>query len=160
MALIYKKAEKIQDFKSIHEYTTAAFSDVDFKWTVDDIQKEVKAGWELWSVINEEKSIIAAVFFRLEGNTLLTKNSGPNIHHQGLGHSHEIKNYFEKLARQKGAKRILHYCRIDDFRAYSLNEGHGYIKLGKEEIFKKAPKEIQEGIQEDGAVVIWEKNLK
>ena len=129
MPLGFKKVEQTQDFKSIHEYTIDAFSDTDFSWTLDEIQKEVSQGWELWSVLNEKEEIIAALFFRVEGDSLLTKNSGLKIHHQGLGYSHEIKNYFEKIACERNLARIIHYCRIDNFRAYSLNEGHGYIKV-------------------------------
>ena len=129
MPLGFKKVEKLQDFKSIHEYTIDAFSDTDFSWTLEEIQKEVEQGWELWSAISEEQEIIAALFFRVEGDSLLTKNSGLKIHHQGQGYSHEIKDYFEKIARERSLARIIHYCRIDNFRAYSLNEGHEYIKV-------------------------------
>ena len=129
MPLVFKKVEKPKDFKLIHEYTIDAFSDTDFSWTLEEIHKEVDLGWELWSVHNREGDIIAALFFRVEGDTLLTKNSGLKIHHQGLGYSHEIKNYFEKIASEREMTQIIHYCRIDNFRAYSLNEGHGYTKI-------------------------------
>ena len=50
------------------------------------------------------------------------------------------------MAREKKLKKIVHYCRIDNFRMYSLNESHGYRKTEK-------------AIDEAGLVVEWTKVL-
>jgi hypothetical protein len=148
MELNFVKAEKLKDLRRIHEYTIDAFSDTpDFSWTLDEIKQEVKDGWELFGVTNEEDEIVAAIFFCQDKDTLLTKNTGLRIHHQGSGYSHQIKDYFEKVAKQKRLKKIAHFCRIDNFRMYSLNESHGYQKSGKR-------------IGPDGQVVEWIKVLK
>ena len=147
MKLTFKKAKNEKDIKSIHDYNIDAFSDSpDFKWTFEEIKKEVAEGWELYSLISDAE-VVAAVFFKLEGDSLLTKNTAIKIDHQGAGLSHSIKEFFEKVARENKLKRIYHYCRIDNFRMYSLNESHQY---------KKTPKKLGP----NGLVVEWVKTIK
>lgn len=147
MKLTFKKAKSEKDIKSIHDYNIDAFSDSpDFKWTFEEIKKEVADGWELHSLMDDGE-VVAAVFFKIEIDSLLTKNTAIKIDHQGVGLSHAIKEYFEKVAREKKLKRIYHYCRIDNFRMYSLNESHQY---------KKTPRKLGP----DGLVVEWMKTLK
>jgi len=74
----------------------------------------------------------------------LTKNTAVKANYQGSGFSHEIKNFFDKKAKELKAKKILHYCSIDNFRMYSLNESHGYKKTKKSE----------------GQLVEWVKDIK
>jgi predicted GNAT family acetyltransferase len=146
MKLNFKKAKTEKDVQSIYDYNIDAFSDSpDFKWTMDEIKKEVSEGWELYSLMHENE-IVAAVFYKIEDDSLLTKNTAIKIDHQGAGLSHSIKEFFEKVARDKKLKRIYHYCRIDNFRMYSLNESHQY---------KKTPKKLGP----DGLVVEWMKTL-
>lgn len=146
MSLQFFSADKQKDMKKIYEYTIDAFSDSpDFNWNLEEIKREVKDGWSLYGVTNEEEEIVAAVFFRLDDKSLLTKNTGLKINHQGAGYSHEIKEFFEFKAKELKAKSIKHYCRIDNFRMYSLNESHGY---------KKTHNKI-----DDGQIVEWEKVL-
>lgn len=146
MSLHFFSAEKPKDIKKVYEYTIDAFSDTpDFNWNLDEIKKEVKDGWLLYGVTNEDDEIVAAVFFRKEDGALLTKNTGLKINHQGAGYNHEIKEFFEEKAKELKAKSIKHYCRIDNFRMYSLNESHGY---------KKTSQKI-----DDGQIVEWEKIL-
>lgn len=147
MKLKFQKAKSNKDIQSICDYNIDAFSDSpDFNWNLDEIQNEVAEGWELYSVMVDGE-IIAAVFFKTDKNTLYTKNTAIKVNYQGSGFSHKIKEYFEKVAREKGLKHIAHYCRIDNFRMYSLNESHGY-------------KKTQKKVGEDGQVVEWVKDLK
>lgn len=147
MSLKFFSADKPKEMKKIYEYTIDAFSDSpDFNWNLDEIKREVKDGWSLFGVTNEEDEIVAALFFRLKDNSLMTKNTGLKINHQGAGYSHEIKEFFEEKAKELKAKSIKHYCRIDNFRMYSLNESHGY---------KKSP----DTIDEDEQIVEWEKPI-
>lgn len=111
---------------------------------MEEIRNEVAEGWELYSVMVDGE-IIAALFFKADKDTLYTKNTAIKVSYQGSGFSHKIKEYFEKVAREKGLKHIAHYCRIDNFRMYSLNESHGY---------RKTPKKMG-----DGQVVEWMKDL-
>jgi len=96
--------------------------------------------------LNLDAEVLAAVFYKVEEDSLLTKNTAIKITHQGSGFSHAIKEFFEKVAREKGLKKIIHYCRIDNFRMYSLNESHGY---------KKTPRKLGP----EGQVVEWMKTL-
>jgi hypothetical protein len=147
MTLNFFSADKPKEIKKVYEYTIDAFSDTpDFNWNLEEIKREVKDGWSLYGVGNEEDEIVAAVFFRLEDGALLTKNTGLKINHQGAGYNHEIKEFFESKAKELKAKFIKHYCRIDNFRMYSLNESHGY---------KKTPDKL-----DDGQIVEWVKVLR
>jgi GNAT superfamily N-acetyltransferase len=112
---------------------------------MDNIKKELSDGWELVSA-KDGKYVVAAVFFRLDDSDLLTKNTGIRPEAQGSGFSHQIKEFLEVKAKEVGAKKLLHYCRIDNFRMYSLNESHGYKK-------SKRP-------QEDPHIVEWVKEVK
>lgn len=147
--LTYRAATKDADYKEILDYSIDAFSDSpDFQWNLEALKKEVKDGWKIEAVLNS-KEIIAAILYKVETEekekTLLTKNTAIKFNHQGSGHSHAIKEHFEELAISLGVKSIKHYCRIDNFRAYSLNESHNY---------KKTKKTL-----EDGLIVEWEKTL-
>jgi hypothetical protein len=147
MKLTFKKAKTEKDIRSIHDYNIDAFSDSpDFKWTFEEIKKEVADGWELFSLVSDAE-VVAAVFFKIETDSLLTKNTAIKIDHQGAGLSHAIKEFFEKVARENKLKKIYHYCRIDNFRMYSLNESHQY---------KKTPRKLGP----EGLVVEWVKTLK
>lgn len=145
MDLIFKKATSKKDYEAIYNYNIDAFSDSpDFSWTLDDIKKEVQEGWELYSVSFEDE-IIAAVFFQQVGDELQTKNTAVLTTHKGSGFSHKIKEFLENKAKELGLKKIVHYCRIDNFRMYSLNESHGYKKSDKK--------------YADGQIVEWVKKL-
>lgn len=147
MRLNFKKAKNENDIKAIFDYNIDAFSDSpDFKWTFDEIKKEVGEGWELFSMMIDSE-VIAAVFYKVERDSLLTKNTAIKITHQGSGYSHKIKEFFEKVAREKKLSKIYHYCRIDNFRMYSLNESHSYRKTPN----KSGP---------EGLVVEWVKEIK
>lgn len=144
--LKFQKAKSNKDIQNICDYNIDAFSDSpDFNWNMDEIQNEVAEGWELYSVMVDDE-IIAALFFKTDKDTLYTKNTAVKVSYQGSGFSHKIKEYFEKVGRDKGLKHIIHYCRIDNFRMYSLNESHGY---------RKTPNKFGP----DGQVVEWIKDL-
>lgn len=143
----FKKAKTEKEIQAIVDYNIDAFSDSpDFKWTFEEVKKEVSEGWELFSLM-ESTEVLAAVFYKIEKESLLTKNTAIKVTHQGSGYSHIIKEFFEKVARDHKLKKIFHYCRIDNFRMYSLNESHQYKKTDKK-------------IGEDGLVVEWVKSLK
>ena len=146
MDLKFVKATKEKDFQDIFDYNIDAFSDSpDFKWTLEQIKHEVKDGWELYAAFLRNE-IIAACFMRLDNEKLLTKNTATKMTAQGSGYSHQVKEFFEEKANELGAKEIVHYCRIDNFRMYSLNESHGY---------KKTPRKLGEG----GLIVEWVKKI-
>lgn len=141
----FEKAEKDEDIKKIFAHTVDAFSDSpDFNWTLAEIKKEIKAGWDLYAVILEEE-VIAALFLTVRDDSLLTKNTAVKMHHQGSGYSHRIKEFFETRARESNLKYIYHYCQIDNFRMYSLNESYNYKKT--------------KNTLNDGYVVEWVKKL-
>jgi hypothetical protein len=147
MKIKFQRAKTEKEIKAIFDYNIDAFSDSpDFKWTFDEIKNEVGEGWQLYSMMLDAE-VIASAFYKIEGDSLLTKNTAIKITHQGSGFSHKIKEFFEKVARDEGLKRIFHYCRIDNFRMYSLNESHSY---------KKTPRKFGP----EGLVVEWVKELK
>lgn len=129
--LHFTQVTKSDEIKKVFDYNLDAFSDSpDFKWTLDDIKKEVKDGWNLFSVdLNGE--IISAAFFRLEGEVLHCKNTSIKMQFQGSGFSHRIMEFFEGKAKNLKSKSIIHYCAIDNFRQYALNESHGYVKTSR-----------------------------
>jgi predicted GNAT family acetyltransferase len=134
--LAFVPVSKGDDVKKVFDFNIDAFSDSpDFKWTLDDIKKEIKEGWTLYSV-NLGDEIIAAAFTKKDGTTLHCKNTSIKMQHSGSGFSHRIMDFFEDEARKQKVKSITHYCAIDNFRQYSLNESHGYEKtprrLGRE----------------------------
>ncbi len=117
-----------KDIKNVFDHNIEAFSDSpDFKWSIDDIKKELKEDWSLYSV-EVESEIIAAAFVKLEGSVLHSKNTSIKMQFAGSGFSHRIMDFFEEKAFELKAKSIIHYCAIDNFRQYSLNESHGYVK--------------------------------
>jgi len=134
--LSFVEVTKDTDIKNVFEFNIDAFSDSpDFKWTLDDIRREVKDGWKLYSVSLGEE-IIAAAFCKLEDAQLHCKNTSIKMQHQGSGFSHRIMDYFEQRATKLNAEKIIHYCAIDNFRQYSLNESHGYVKTDRKLGFK------------------------
>jgi predicted GNAT family acetyltransferase len=147
LSLTFNQATKDKEIQAVYDHNIDAFSDSpDFKWNLEEIKNEITGGWQLFSVSDGEE-IVAALFLSEVDNKLYTKNTGLKMHHQGSGFSHEIKEFYEKEARQRKLEKIIHYCRIDNFRMYSLNESHGYRKAEKP-------------IDEDGLVVEWTKILK
>lgn len=146
MDLSYKKVENDSDIQQVYDYNIDAFSDSpDFKWSFEEIKREMKEGWELYAVYSEGE-VVAAAFYKVEGDSLLTKNTAIKVGHQGAGISHDVKDFLESVARKKKLKKIVHYCRIDNFRMYSLNESHGFEKT-------------QKTFGDKGQVVEWVKTL-
>jgi hypothetical protein len=146
MGVTFEKASTEEDVERVFNYNIGAFVDApDFDWGLPQLKEQLKDQWELYGVF-QEKEIIAAVLTKVVAEGLLTKNTGIKITHQGVGISHQIKDFFELKARDLGLNVIYHYCLIDDFRMYSLNEKHGYKKTGK-------------SLGKNGEVVEWEKNL-
>jgi predicted GNAT family acetyltransferase len=143
----FVKAKAEKDLISIVDHNIDAFSDTpDFSWNLEEIKQEIKQGWEVFAVfLNNE--IIAAAFLKEEKQQLLTKNTSIKMTFQGSGYSHKIKEFFEKEARSREVAELVHFCRIDNFRMYSLNEGHGYLKTPR----KLGP---------NGELVEWVKRLR
>jgi hypothetical protein len=114
----------------IFNFNVQAFADSqDFAWSEENIKKEIKSGWKLYSA-KVEKEIVCVLFTKLEGQRLLTKNTPIKINFQGQGFSHLIKDFYEGIANENSVDEILNYCPNDNFRMISLNEGHAYDKTG------------------------------
>ncbi len=147
MGLTFFRVEKREEsLEEVYGYTIDAFSDSpDFNWTMEGLWCEMEAGWELFGVKNEEE-IVAVALMKEENSSLLTKNTGLRIDHQGSGYNHEIKEFFETEAKERGLNKVFHYCRIDNFRMYSLNESHNYRRTGN--------------IYSDGTIVEWVKTIR
>ncbi|MCO4753450.1 MAG: hypothetical protein KC478_03160 [Bacteriovoracaceae bacterium] len=129
--LEFKKSESDQEIKDIFNFNAKAFAESqDFTWSEDNIKKEIKEGWKLYSVSYDD-DIVAALFLKKDDGTLLTKNTPIKLIYQGNGFSHKIKDFYEKVAKENSMKRIVNYCPSDNFRMISLNEGHDYTKTGK-----------------------------
>jgi hypothetical protein len=130
MDLSFQPGTTDKDVKEIFSYNIDAFTDSIFKWTLENLRNEIKLGWQLFSVRLKDE-IIAAVLFKKDGNKLLTQNTAIKPQFQGSGFNHQIKEFFELKALELGCEEIHHFCKIDNFRMYSLNESHGYKKLEK-----------------------------
>lgn len=128
--LEFKEAKKEEDVVNLSKFDIQAFTDTpDFSWTLDNIKKEVKTGWKLFSVMAEDE-IVAAVLMRKDGDTLFTKNTPIKMAFQGNGFSHQIKNFYEEEAKRQQIRRVINYCPMDNFRMIALNESHGYKRTG------------------------------
>jgi len=128
--LVFKEAKKDDEVMNISNFDVQAFTDTsDFSWTLDNMKKEVKTGWKLFSVLAENE-IIAAVLMKKDGDTLFTKNTPIKMAFQGNGFSHMIKDFYEEEAKKQQVKKVVNYCPVDNFRMIALNESHGYKKTG------------------------------
>lgn len=147
MTLKFQPAKTPKDLTAILNYDLVAFSESPgFDWNISGIQGEVKNGWSVYSVVHGGE-IIAALLYKIDSGQLLTKNTSLKSSSQGSGFSHKIKDFFEIKAKELGLDKIIHYCEIDNFRAYSLNESHGY---------EKTPRRLGRS----GMVVEWVKDLR
>jgi predicted GNAT family acetyltransferase len=128
--LVIREAKKEEEVVNLSKFDIQAFTDTqDFSWSLDNIKKEVKTGWKLYSVTTDEE-IVAAVLLRKEGDTLFTKNTPIKMAFQGNGFSHQIKNFYEEEAKKGQVRRVVNYCPVDNFRMIALNESHGYKRTG------------------------------
>ena len=145
--LEFRKSESNQEIKDIFNFNAKAFADSpDLNWSEENIKKEIKEGWKLYSV-NYDEDIVAALFLKMDEGTLLTKNTPIKLIYQGNGFSHKIKDFYEQVAKENNLKKIINYCPSDNFRMISLNEGHDYKKTGK----THGP---------DNDILEWEKKLE
>jgi predicted GNAT family acetyltransferase len=129
--LEFREAKKEEEVVNLSKFDVQAFTDTqDFSWNLDNIKKEVKTGWKLYSVMSEEE-IVAAVLMRKDGDTLFTKNTPIKMAFQGNGFSHKIKDFYEHEAKRSNLSRLVNYCPMDNFRMIALNESHGYKRTGK-----------------------------
>jgi hypothetical protein len=128
--LVFKEAKKEEEVVNLSRFDIQAFTDTqDFSWTLDNIKKEVKTGWKLFSVMTDNE-IVAAVLMRKEDDTLFTKNTPIKMAFQGNGFSHQIKNFYEEEAKKHQIHRVVNYSPVDNFRMIALNESHGYKRTG------------------------------
>lgn len=128
--LVFKEAKKEEEVVNLSKFDIQAFTDTqDFSWTLDNIKKEVKTGWKLYSVTTEDE-IVAAVLMKKDGDTLFTKNTPIKMAFQGNGFSHQIKNFYEDEAKKFQIHKVINYCPVDNFRMIALNESHGYKRTG------------------------------
>lgn len=147
MSLVFQECGSDQEIKDIYNFNVHAFADTqDFEWSEDNIKKELGEGWRLLSV-SFDNSIVAAVFLKIEGSSLFTKNTPIKIDYQGNGFSHMIKDFYEQFAEGKNIDTIINYCPNDNFRMISLNEGHDYTRTGKV-------------LGEHSNIIEWHKSLK
>lgn len=129
--LSFHPSQSSTDVTEIYNFNVKAFADSqDFNWSEENINQEIAEGWILYSA-RFEKDIIAALFMKVDGVSLLTKNTPIKLSHQGNGFSHIIKEFYEQFAGDNGLKKIINYCPADNFRMISLNEGHDYKKTGR-----------------------------
>jgi predicted GNAT family acetyltransferase len=145
-SLNFTKTKSDKDIQDIYNFNVEAFADAqDFDWSVSNLKKEIKEGWNLYSV-TYNNDIVAALFVKADDNTLFTKNTPIKMNFQGNGFSHMIKDFYEEVASDSGLARIVNYCPFDNFRMISLNERHDYKKTGNT-------------LGDNSSIIEWEKNL-
>jgi hypothetical protein len=128
--LVIKECATDTELESLYNFNINAFADMqDFEWTVTELKNQVQEGWSVLSVALDS-DIVAAIFMKTEGPSLITKNTSIKIDYQGNGFSHMIKEFYEEYARENKISTIINYCAEDNFRMISLNEGHDYTKTG------------------------------
>jgi hypothetical protein len=88
-SLIFKEAKKEEEVVNLSKFDIQAFTDTqDFSWSLDNLKKELKTGWKLFSVMTDDE-IVAAVLMKKDGDTLFTKNTPIKMAFQGNGFSHQ-----------------------------------------------------------------------
>lgn len=128
--LVFVPSKNSEQINEIYNFNVDVFTETqDFEWSKEGIKKEIKQGWSVFSA-KSGKDIVAALFAKVDGDTLFTKNTPIKIDFQGNGFSHKIKEFYEQMAREKSLKRLVNYCPADNFRMIGLNESHGYTKTG------------------------------
>lgn len=129
-SLVFKEAKKEEEVATLAKFDIQAFTDTpDFQWNAENIKRERKSGWKLYSV-STGNEIVAALFLKHDAETLYTKNTPIKIAFQGNGFSHQIKDFYEREAGRLQLQRVVNYCPVDNFRMIALNESHGYRKTG------------------------------
>ena len=128
--IAFTPSQSEKDLGDIYNFNVTAFADIqDFSWTKENIKKEIKNGWLLYSV-KIDNDVVCALFIKTDGKKLLTKNTPLKMNYQGRGFSHMIKEFYEQYAREHKISQVYNYCPADNFRMISLNEGHDYEKTG------------------------------
>ncbi len=130
--LSFKESKTQKEIVDTYNFNMEVFTgSTDFGWNLDNIKSELKDGWKLYSAIEGAGEIVAAIFMKIDGPVLYTKNTPIRLDYQGNGYSHMIKEFYEEFATDKKTKKIVNICPVDSFRMISLNERHGYTKTGK-----------------------------
>ena len=128
--LQFSEVKKEGDIESLANFDMQVFIESqDFSWDVENVKKELKTGWKLFSV-KFGKETIAALLLKNDKDTLLTKNTPIKMAFQGNGFSHQIKNFYEQEAGRQKLRNVVNYCPVDNFRMIALNESHGYKRTG------------------------------
>lgn len=153
MTRIYKDKVKFvpsmdkADIQEVYNFNVEVFANTtDFKWTLENINKEISEGWQLYAV-KFDNQIVAALFTKVDNGVLYTKNTPLKLDFQGNGFSHQIKTFYEERAKEAKAKAIVNYSPVDNFRMIALNESHGYQKTGN-------------ALDDVGTIIEWKKSLK
>ncbi|MBP9674706.1 MAG: hypothetical protein KBD63_06380 [Bacteriovoracaceae bacterium] len=129
--LQFKQATKSKEIENAFNFNAEVFSQSpEFEWSLSNIKKKMKEGWELYS-ISSDAHIIAAALAKIDQEGLYTLTTPIKLDFQGHGYSHQIKDFFEKMAKEKHLSKVFNYCHMENFRLISLNETHGYIKTGR-----------------------------
>ena len=131
-SLVFKEVKKEEEILNISNFDIQVFTDSqDLQWNLDNIRREIKNGWKLFSVTFGPDTI-AALFMKFDKDSLYTKNTPIKLAFQGNGFSHRIKDFYEDEAERLQLKRVVNYCPVDNFRMIALNESHGYRKTGNQ----------------------------
>lgn len=129
--LLISPSKTEKEITEIYNFNVKAFAEMeDFSWSLENLKKEVKNGWNIYSV-TFDGDIVCALFLKHQDNSLLTKNTPIKMNFQGNGFSHIIKDFYEEYAKDNDMSTVYNYCPVDNFRMISLNEGHDYIKTGE-----------------------------
>ena len=130
--LVFKEVKKEDEIVGISNFDIQVFTDSqDLQWNLDNIRREMKGGWKLYSVTYGADTV-AALFMKNDKDSLFTKNTPIKLAFQGNGFSHRIKDFYEREAGRLQLKRVVNYCPVDNFRMIALNESHGYRRTGNQ----------------------------
>jgi predicted GNAT family acetyltransferase len=128
--LVFKEVKKEEEIKGLANFDIQVFTDSqDLQWNLENIRREIKSGWKLYSVTYGPETV-AALFMKTDKESLYTKNTPIKLAFQGNGFSHRIKDFYEREANRLQLKRVVNYCPVDNFRMIALNESHGYHRTG------------------------------
>ena len=130
--LQFKLAKNKKDFQKVYEYNLSVFLDEDeFPWSLKWLEEQHKNGYDIY-LVEYGGEVMAALFVKVLQRGLFSMQTPLKLNFQGMGLSHQIKEYAEVLARQANLRDIYNYCAIENFRMMALNESHGYERTGRE----------------------------
>ena len=133
--LVFQKVSSLKEVKDELRFDIEAFADLPGDWSEEAMKTYLGQGWMLYDVHEKSENVnVAFILIKVEGNSLLTKDTAIKMEFKGNSYSHYIKEFYEKVSKELSIGEIIHFCTETNFRMVALNEKHGYLKTAELEV--------------------------